>query len=84
MVRHQGLRKESDMKNMIGRDTEILNASLKITDAKLTTKSYMNTKASGGTLDGFTSLDGFTFRFRTAGGTDVGLDENGNVVAGGN
>lgn len=82
MVRHQGLRKESDMKNMIGRDTEILNASLKITDAKLTTKSYMNTEASGGTLDGFT--DGFTFRFRTTGGNKVGLDKNGNVVAGGN
>lgn len=77
MVRHQGLRKESDMKNMIGRDTEILNASLKITDAKLTAKSYQNAEASGGTLDGF------TFWFRTTGGNQVGLDENGNVVAGG-
>ncbi len=64
------------MKNMIGRDTEILNASLKITDAKLTAKSYENTEASGG------DLDGFTFWFRTTGGKKVGLDENGNVVDG--
>lgn len=66
------------MKNMIGRDTEILNASLKIADAKLTAKSYENVEASGGTLDGF------IFRFRTTGGNTVGLDENGNVVIGGN
>lgn len=81
MVRHQGLRKESDMKNLIGRDTEILNASLKITDAKLPAELTENPSSSEGEghnpWGNFTTFKMRTFKMRTKDGlVEVPLDDD--------
>lgn len=67
------------MNNMIGKDTDILNASLKLTDSALadTTSTKANKNASDGQLDGIKNL--FTFKTKN-GNVVVDLGDENNVV----
>ena len=67
------------MNNMIGKDTDILNASLKLMDSALANTTYTkeNKPASDGQLDGWKNL----FNFKTKNGNIViDLDDEDNVV----